>query len=248
MKSMQDKVAVITGGSSGIGLATAKLLSDRGAKVVLFARHADDLKRAQASVPQSTSVVGDVAEPRDVERLFEQVSRDFGGVDALFVNAGIAEFRSLEEADVEHYERLFATNVKGAFLTMKSASPVLRAGASVVFTSSVAADLGAPLCSLYGASKAAVTAFARNVGTELLERSIRVNVVAPGPTETAIQAKAPVSEQGLARMAPFVMARMRQGRFGKAEEVAALVAFLLSQESSFIVGQNIAADGGMSGL
>jgi NAD(P)-dependent dehydrogenase (short-subunit alcohol dehydrogenase family) len=238
VKSMQDKVAVITGGSSGIGLATAKLLSDRGAKVVLFARHADDLKRAQASVPQSTSVVGDVAEPRDVERLFEQVSRDLGGVDALFVNAGIAEFRSLEEADVEHYERLFATNVKGAFLTMKSASPVLRAGASVVFTSSVAADLGAPLCSLYGASKAAVTAFARNVGTELLERS----------TETAIQAKAPVSEQGLARMAPFVMARMRQGRFGKAEEVAALVAFLLSQESSFIVGQNIAADGGMSGL
>jgi NAD(P)-dependent dehydrogenase (short-subunit alcohol dehydrogenase family) len=245
---MQDKVALVTGGSTGIGLATAQILSERGARVVLFARHAEDLVRAQQVVPHSMTVQGDVADQSDVERLFREVSQKYGGLDALFVNAGIAEFKSIEEADVEHYERLFSTNMKGAFLTMKFAAPLLHEGASVVFTSSVAADIGAPMCSIYGASKAAVTAFARNVSTELLERAIRVNIVAPGPTATPIQSKSKLSEAELTRMAPFVMSRMRQGRLGKAEEVAALVAFLLSSESTFIVGQNIAADGGMSGI
>lgn len=248
MKTMQDKVAVVTGGSTGIGLACAKNLSERGAHVVLFARSGDDLAKAEQALPHSTVIQGDVSKKADVERLFQAVRKQFGGVDALFVNAGIAEFKSLEEADEAHFDRLFATNVKGAFFTAQYASPLLRKGASVVFNSSVAAEIGAPLCSLYGASKGAVTSFARNIATELVERGIRVNVVAPGPTETPIQSKAPVSEAGMARMAPFVMTRMRQGRLGQAEEIANLVAFLLSDESSFIVGQTIAADGGMSGL
>ncbi len=248
MKEMQNQVAVVTGGSTGIGLACAKNLSARGAHVVLFARNGDDLAKARQELPGCLIVQGDVSNQADVQRLFQSVGQKFGGIDALFVNAGVAEFASLEDADEAHYDRLFSINMKGAFFTAKYAAPLLSAGASVVFNSSVAAEIGAPLCSVYGASKAAVTAFARNIATELIERGIRVNVIAPGPTETPIQAKAPVSEAGMARMAPFVMTRMRQGRLGKAEEVASLAAFLLSDESSFVVGQTIAVDGGMSGL
>lgn len=248
MDNTQKKVMVITGASSGIGLATATRLAERGVTPVLFARSEEDLKRASAQIPGSLIVCGDVTQSVDVERLYGIVREEFGGIDGLFVNAGIAEFSSLDDADLDQYQRLFDTNVKGAFLTIKHAAPLLRPGSSVVFNTSVAADIGAPWCSLYGASKGAVAALARNLATELLSRGVRVNVVSPGPTQTPILEKGPVNELGMAQMAPYVMNRMRMGRLGQAPEIASVVDFLLSDQSSFMVGQSLAVDGGMSGL
>lgn len=248
MDNTQKKVVVITGASSGIGLATAQRLAQRDVATVLFARSEDDLKRASDQIPGSLTVCGDVTRPADVERLFRITAEQFGGIDGLFVNAGIAEFSSLADADIDQYERLFSTNVKGAYLTIKHAAPLLRQQSSVVFTTSVAADIGSPWCSLYGASKGAVAALARNLAAELLPQGIRVNVVSPGPTQTPILEKAPVNAVGMEQMAPYVMARMRMGRLGQPPEIAAVVDFLLSEQSSFIIGQSLAVDGGMSGL
>lgn len=249
MQEFAEKVVVITGGSSGIGLATAQMVAARGARVVLFARHEEDLAKAcQGPLAEAAWVAGDVTAPQDVARLFSTVRELFGGIDGLFVNAGVAEFVSLADADVEHFDRVMSANAKGAFLTLKHAQPLLRSGASVVFTSSVSANMGAPLCSVYGASKGAVAAFARNAAAELIEQAVRVNVVSPGPTATPILSKSVVDEAGTQRMAPYVMNRMRLGRLGQPSEVAETVSFLLSPRSSFIVGQDIAVDGGMTGL
>lgn len=248
MDNTQKKVVVITGASSGIGLATAQRLARQDVTTVLFARSQDDLKRAGDQIPGSLTVCGDVTRSVDVERLFRITAEQFGGIDGLFVNAGIAEFSSLADADLDQYERLFSTNVKGAYLTIKHAAPLLRQQSSVVFTTSVAADIGSPWCSLYGASKGAVAALARNLAAELLPQGIRVNVVSPGPTQTPILEKALVNAVGMEQMAPYVMARMRMGRLGQPPEIAAVVDFLLSEQSSFIVGQSLAVDGGMSGL
>lgn len=248
MENQQRKVVVVTGASTGIGKATAVRLAEQGIKTVLFARGREALETAASAIPNSRAVTGDVTQAGDVERLFETVRREFGKLDGLFVNAGVAEFSNLQDADLDQYERLFDTNVKGAFLTIKHAVPLLGRGSSVVFNTSVAADIGAPWCSLYGASKGAVHALARNLAAELLPQGIRVNIVSPGPTETPILGKSAVNETGTAEMSPYVMARMRMGRLGKPEEVAAAVQFLLSDESSFMVGQRLAVDGGMSGL
>lgn len=245
--TLAGKLIVVTGGSSGIGWATARQLTVEGARVVVFARESEAL-RAVGAAPGIVTVAGDVTKREDVESLFRLVQERYGRLDGLFVNAGIAEFAALEDADEAQYERLFATNVRGAFLTTKYAARLLGKGSSIVFTSSVAAEIGAPLCSLYGATKGAVTAFARNMAAEFLARGVRVNVMSPGPTETPIQSKAPVSPEGLARMAPFVMARLWMGRMGQPDEVARLACFLLSDASSFIHGQTIAVDGGMAAL
>jgi NAD(P)-dependent dehydrogenase (short-subunit alcohol dehydrogenase family) len=245
------KVAVITGASTGIGLATAHRLRGEGARLVLFARSERDLAAAAAELGGDVlTVAGDVTRLTDLDRLYEQVQRRFERVDVLFVNAGVAEFVLAPEVDAAHYARIFDTNVFGAFFSVQKALPLMRQGSAIVFNTSVANRLGAARTSIYAASKAAVRSFARSLAAELCERGIRVNAVSPGPTESAIHAKyaASMSAEVLAEMSAITLPRVKLGRMARAEEVAAAVAFLASDEASFIIAQELAVDGGMSSL
>jgi NAD(P)-dependent dehydrogenase (short-subunit alcohol dehydrogenase family) len=239
------KIVLVTGASSGIGLATAELLHANGATVLLVAR---SFPEPMPALGHSERFCADVRSRQDLQRVARAIQQHHDGLDGLFVNAGVAEFVALDDADDAHFQRVMDTNVKGAFLSTQCLAPLLREGASVVFTSSVSAAVGSPWCSVYSASKGAVEAMARSLAAELLDRHVRVNCVSPGPTETPILVKSAVSESGLLKLGPFVMQRMRMGRLGRASEVAEAAAFLLSSRSSFITGQTLAVDGGLSGI
>ncbi len=251
MGQLEGKVAVVTGGSSGIGLASAMRFRAEGASVVLFARDSLALAEASRTVGGDTkAVAGDVTKDADLAALFAKVSADHGGIDVLFVNAGIAEWVLAAEVTPEHFDRLFAVNVRSAFFTIQRAIPLLRSGASVVLTTSVADAVGARRTSVYSASKAALRSFARTLSAELLPRGVRVNAVSPGPTETPIHGKYSrgLSQEVLQEMGKATMSRIPLGRMAKADEVAQAVLFLASPASSFIVGQELAVDGGLTAL
>lgn len=251
MSELAGKVAVITGGSSGIGLATAARLRRAGASVVLFARGAEALRAAEATLGTGVDgVVGDVTRDEDLRALWAHVQARHGGADALFVNAGVAEWALAAEATVAHFDRLFAVNVRGAFFTIQHGLPVLRSGGSILVNTSVADVLGAPRTSVYAATKAAVRSFARTLAAELIPRGVRVNAVSPGPTETAIQAKAAagMDPAALKEMQAATFARLPTKRLARPDEVAEAAYFLLSPVSSFIVGQELAVDGGLTAL
>lgn len=248
---LNGQVAVITGGSSGIGLAAAQKFHARGARVVLFARDAAGLSAANRSVDgQALTVAGDVTRRDDLGALFAAVAARHAGIDALFVNAGIAEWALANEVSEEHFNRVFAVNVRGAFFTIQAALPLLRRGAAVVLNTSVADRVGAARTSVYSASKAALRSLARTLSAELLPRGVRVNAVSPGPTETPIHGKAAqgMSPEVLEQMGKSTMSRVPMGRLARAEEVAEAVLFLASPASSFILGQELAVDGGLTAL
>jgi NAD(P)-dependent dehydrogenase (short-subunit alcohol dehydrogenase family) len=218
---------------------------------VLFARSEADLAQARRELGADVlTVPGDVARTEDLSRLYAETERAFGRVDVLFANAGIAEFVPSSEVTSEHYDRLFDTNVRGAFFSAQKAAPLMTRGGAIVFNTSVANVLGAARTSIYAATKAAVRSFVRTLANELWAHEIRVNAVSPGPTESTIHGKyaAGMSEQARDEMSKAVFARLRLGRMGKAEEVAAAVAFLASAEAAFIIGQELAVDGGLSAL
>jgi NAD(P)-dependent dehydrogenase (short-subunit alcohol dehydrogenase family) len=251
MRHLENKVAVITGGSSGIGLAAARRFRAEGAQVALFARSEADLAAASRSLEGDVlTCAGDVTNDRDLLRLFDAVATRHGGIDALFVNAGVAEWALAAEVTPEHFDRLFAVNVRGAFFTVQHALPHLRPGASIVLNTSVANRVGAARTSVYSATKAAVRSLARTLSAELVGRGVRVNAVSPGPTETPILAKAArgIEPAVLEAMGRATMGRIPLGRLGKPDEIAAAVVFLASPDSSFIVGQELAVDGGLSAL
>ena len=245
MNRLQNKVAVITGANSGIGLATAKLFVAEGARVFMTGRRDKELAEAVAAVgDRARGVCGDVSNLADLDRLFAIVREEAGTIDVVFANAGGGEFMPLQDISEEHFDRTFRINVKGTLFTVQKALPLMRDGGSVILTGSTAASAGTPAFSVYSASKAALRSFARNWILDLAPRKIRINVLVPGPTSTpGWHALAP-NEAVHQAMIDASVTSIPLGRLGEPEEVARGALFLASDESSFVTGSELFVDGG----
>jgi NAD(P)-dependent dehydrogenase (short-subunit alcohol dehydrogenase family) len=249
MKRLEGKVAVVTGGNSGIGLASAQRLHEEGARVLITGRDAKTLDAAVSSIGSGTlALQSDVSKLADIERLFAVVGSKLGKIDVLFANAGIAKFAPYGASPESLFDELFATNVKGVYFTLQKAIPHLRDGASVILNTSVVASNGTENMSIYSATKAAVRSFARTAATELKERRIRVNAVAPGPIATPIFGRSGLTEEQIQGFKNGISARVPLGRIGRPEEIAGAVAFLASDDASYITGVELNVDGGMANL
>jgi NAD(P)-dependent dehydrogenase (short-subunit alcohol dehydrogenase family) len=248
MKKLEGKVAVITGGSSGIGLATARRFVEEGAHVVITGRREKELKEAAALIGGNiTTVVGDVARLDDLDRLYAVVKEKHGHIDILFANAGAGTIAPLAAATEVHFDQTFDVNVKGLFFTVQKALPLFRDGGSIILTSSVSNIMGLPGFSTYAASKAAVCSFSRSWTLELKDRNIRVNTISPGPTETpALETTTGLTPEQAEQAAAQFTSQIPMGRRGKPEEIAAAAVFFASEESSYITGVDLAVDGGMA--
>lgn len=246
-QKLAGKIAVITGGNSGIGLATAKRFVEEGAHVVITGRREKDLKEAAALIGRNvTTVAGDVSRLEDLDRLYAVVKEKHGHIDVLFANAGAGTVASLAAATEAHFDQTFDVNVKGMFFTVQKALPLFKDGGSIILTSSSANVLGVPAFTAYAASKAAVRSFARGWTVELKDRKIRVNSMSPGPIETPALDKVGLSPEQVEQAAAQFVTQVPMGRRGKPEEIAAAVVFLASDESSYITGVDFAVDGGMA--
>ena len=245
MKRLEGKVAVVTGGNSGIGLATAKRLHDEGARVAISGRSQKTLDEAVKFLGKEVlAVQADVSKLTDLDKLFTAVRQKFGKIDVLFVNAGVAKFAPLDAVTEEHYDELFDINTKGAYFTIRKALPYLNDGASIILNTSVVSHQGIVNGTVYAATKAALRSLSRSVAAELVGRNIRVNAVAPGPIETPILERTGLPKEALDEFVKTIIATVPMKRFGKPEEVAATVAFLASSDASYITGVEIDVDGG----
>lgn len=246
---LAGKRAVITGGNSGIGLATAQAFVREGARVAIFGRDQATLNAAVATLGTAAFAVrGDVAMLDDIDRLMTAVQEQFGGLDVLFVNAGIGQFAPVDQANEAHFDQQFDVNVKGAYFTVQKALPLLQDGASVFFTGSNAGAMGMANASVYSATKAAVRSLARTLSADLKDRHIRVNVISPGPVATPILGRMGLPPEALEVVLAGMQAQVPAGRFAEADEIANAAVFLASDESRFFVGAELVADGGMSQL
>jgi NAD(P)-dependent dehydrogenase (short-subunit alcohol dehydrogenase family) len=237
-KKLQGKLAVITGGTSGIGLATAKLFVKEGAYVFITGRRQKELDAAVQAIGRNvTGVQGDVARLADVDRLYEAVKTK-GRIDVVFANAGVAEFAPLGKITEEHFDKLFDTNVKGTLFTVQKALPLLNDGGSIILNGSVGSVKGTPAFGVYGATKAALRSFVRTWTSDLKDRHVRSNVVSPGPTDTPIVDGQP--EDAIGR----IVSTIPMGRMGEPDEIAKAALFLASDDSSFVTGIELFVDGG----
>src|ERR1700758_4506234 len=238
-KKLQGKMAVITGGTTGIGLAAAKLFVEEGAYVFITGRRQKQLDEAVRAIgPNITGVQGDVSKLADLDRLYETIDAEGRRIDVVFANAGLGEFAALGSITEEHFDRLFNINVKGALFTVQKALPLLNDGGSIILTGSVASAKGTPAFWVYGATKAAIRNFVRGWTVELKDRRIRSNVLSPGPIDTPVIGQQP--QDAIAR----VLSTIPMGRMGDADEVAKAALFLASDDSSFVTGIELFVDGG----
>ncbi|MFZ3333918.1 MAG: SDR family oxidoreductase [Candidatus Acidiferrales bacterium] len=246
LNRLEGKVAVVTGGNSGIGLAAAKRLKDEGARVAISGRSKKTLDEALKILGKDAlAVQADVAKLGEIDKLFAAVSEKFGKIDVLFVNAGVAKFVPLNAVTEEHFDEIFDIDAKGAYFTIQKALPYLNDGASIILNTSVAGQKGLANGTVYSATKAALRSFARSVAAELVGRNIRVNAVAPGPIVTPIFGRTGLSQEAIDDFTKELISMVPMKRLGKPEEVAGVVAFLASPDASYITGVEINVDGGM---
>jgi NAD(P)-dependent dehydrogenase (short-subunit alcohol dehydrogenase family) len=249
MNRLQGKRALITGGTTGIGLETARLFVEEGARVAVTGKNPKTLEAARKELGADVLVISsDASLVADQAKLAEEVRNAFGGLDILFANAGIAELRPVEQWDEAGFDRTFDINIKGQLFLIQALLPVFSKPASIVLNGSVNAHVGMPNSSVYAASKAALISLVRTLSGELIGRGIRVNAVSPGPIETPLYGKLGFSEADLKNVAASIKGLVPSGRFGTASEVAHAVLYLASDESAFVVGSEIQIDGGMGTL
>ena len=241
---LDGKVALITGGGTGIGLATAREFAREGAEVYITGRRKRELDAAAASIGTAvTAIEGDVTKPADLDRIYAQIGREHGRVDIVFANAGAADLAPFGSITEEHFDKVFSTNVKGLVFTAQNAVPLMPDGGTIILTGSGAAIKGLPSTSVYSATKAAVRSFARTWTTDLKDRGIRVNVVSPGPIETPMLTETLTEQPEIEKV---LFPEVAMGRPGRPEEVAKTVTFLASDDASYITGDEVFVDGGAS--
>jgi NAD(P)-dependent dehydrogenase (short-subunit alcohol dehydrogenase family) len=247
MKRFEGKTVLVTGGNSGIGLATAKLFHDEGAKVAISGRDQKTLDAAVKTIGSDVlAIKADVSKSADLDRMFSQISAKFGKIDALFANAGIGKFAPVQQTDEQLFDDTFNVNAKGLFFTVQKALPYLNDGAGIVLNASIAGVKGELYTSVYSATKAAVRSFARTLAAELVGRGIRVNVVSPGPIATPIFDRLGLPKEAVDEFARQIVAKVPMKRFGQPEEVGRAVLFLAGPEASYITGVDLKVDGGLT--
>ncbi|MFD2265217.1 SDR family NAD(P)-dependent oxidoreductase [Lacibacterium aquatile] len=246
-KKLNGKIAIVTGGTSGIGLATAKRFALEGATVYVTGRRQAELDAAVKAIgPQAIGVRMDVSDLADLDRLYDTVQQKHSHIDVLFANAGGGEFAPLGAITEAHFDQTFDINVKGTLFTVQKALPLLKDGASIILTSSTAGIQGTPAFSVYAATKAAIRSFARNWVLDLKDRKIRVNAIAPGPISTPGLFGLAESDEQKAQLGDFLTSLVPLGRLGEADEIGKAAVFLASDDSSFVNGAELFVDGGMA--
>ncbi len=249
MNRLQGKRALITGGTSGIGLETARQFLNEGARIAVTGKNPENLETARKELGSDVLVIAsDASDAAAQKAVADAVRAKFEQLDILFVNAGIADLRPVEQWDVAGFDRTFNANFKGPFFLIQALLPILANPASIVLNASVNAHIGMANTSVYGASKAAILSLTRTLSGELIGRGIRVNAVSPGPIHTPLYSKLGLSQADLKAVSTSIQSQVPAGRFGNPSEVAAAVVYLASDESAYVVGTELMIDGGMGNL